>query len=427
MSAVEKSTYQIQSEAVGLTYMQCVGSIRYDVSREAGLILTEVDVLSILFYVRFGLGLPRNLSETQNFLGYDRIGVNGLEPPDFLNLFLNVRFHTETWVTLERGMVDQGRNLDTFSRGFVSTGNNTLNIINQMPVIDQIRNSVGQTEFPFSDDDYVIAGFLSTWLDDIGRDIDVQKKNTKTLLLQINTFRDTILHKLQPDVDRKQKLITDHNLDAKIKDLSNQIAFLKKDLEAARAEYRRLIGLMFSGVPGGLIGIAVTATIFGIQAARLRREINRKLIEKDALNRLLADKLKAKEALEGMEDFFYEMTIRLQDAEQSVTNLEFVWEDIYAYIENSSTILRTIDEGTALATFADRFSNVIYSWTQVGNIARDIQGIMSDARTTYNRLVSQGVDRVPPELLLREPPNYHQVNLTKQYLSSLKTQSQQVK
>jgi hypothetical protein len=417
MNAAQQSMYQIKSDAVGLTYMQAVASIKYDVAREAGLILTKVDVLGILFYVRFGLGLPRNLSETQNFLGYEHIGINGLEPPDFLNLFQNVRTHAETWVTLERDMVNQGRYLDTFSRGFVATGNNTLDIIEQMPVMDRIRQPNGETEFPFDNDDYAIIKLLSTWLDQIGRDIAAEKHNTKTLLLQINTFRNTILHKLQPDVDRKQKLIKEHELDVDIKDISNQIASLKAELESLREEHRRLISLIFIGIPGRVIGIAITTTIFGIQAARRRREINQKLVEKDRLNQLLVDKLKAKAVLEDMEYFFYDVIIRLQDAEQSVKNLEFVWEDLYVYINNSSHRLQTMNNGTDLLNFANEFSGVVYSWTQIGNIAREIQGIMTEARSLFNLLILQGIDRVPPELLFSEPRNINQVDLTKYLLS----------
>jgi hypothetical protein len=413
MNVAQQSMYQIKSDAVGLTFMQVVASLRHDVGRGKGLILNEIDTLSILFYVHFGLGLPQTYHHVQQFLGYESIGINGLEPRDFLHLFQVARHHATTWRPLERVILQEVTQLDEFSRYFVRMGNFILNDINQMPVIDRINQSVGETEFPFDDEDHRRTRFLITWLDGIEREIDIQKTNIAFLLMRINVFRDTILHRLQPYTTNKQTLIRNNNLDREVRDISAQIQSLKREIQFLEAEYRRLRTLMFTGAPGGLIGIAITSTIFGRRAADIRRDINQKLIEKYKLNRLLADRLKAKEVVESMDDFLCEMTIRLQDVEQSTRNLEFVWEDIGAYIKDSSNRLGRINEGTVLLTFANEFSSVVYSWTQVSNISKELQTIIDDANRLFQLLILQGIDRVPPELLLRNSSNINQVNLIK--------------
>ncbi|MEB3121908.1 MAG: alpha-xenorhabdolysin family binary toxin subunit A [Snowella sp.] len=373
-----------------------------DTKRDEGLILTQEDIINLKLYVKAALALPEKDDDVKSYIGYTggKVGIPGLELADIKDLFLAIKGNGNKWYPIEQAVKQQSIDLDVFAQLITSTGGDIFTIIEAMPVIDRVKIKVGQANLenlanqanlaginiPFSDDDNAIAYELKALLELIKRDIEKEKEKTATLKTAISNFRMEIANVLEPAVKGKREIIKVNNLDANIKELSDKIDKLTKEIEQLEADYDKYVGLAFTGAALGVIGIAITGGIFGSKAESARKLKNEKLADKKSLVNELGAKNAVKKAIESLDTVLVDAHIRLIDAEQAAGNLEFVWNILLGNITASLDNFEAINDSLSLTRFATVFKRIVEPWKTVKSFASAMIKLFNQAEEVYQEL-----------------------------------------
>ncbi|MBH8565889.1 alpha-xenorhabdolysin family binary toxin subunit A [Nostoc sp. CENA67] len=281
----------IQNEEIISTYVQIALGTYPEVERSGGMILTQEDVINIKLYVKYGFALPEILAEVKSYLGYDAIGIAGLEPKDIQELFRGIKTNVSKWNGIEAAILTQSRELETFSSNIILVGDEIIQYIDEMPVTERMKKKIEEIGvippgmlFDFDPTDNEIATELVVWLADLKSEVETRKTDALSLKNKITDFKEEIGNILQPSLSRKIGLIKDNKLDEQIQDLAQQIEDKRKEIEQLEKDYDKYVGLAFSGLAGGLIGVAITGGIYGSKAEEARKNKNKAVAEKKSIN-----------------------------------------------------------------------------------------------------------------------------------------------
>jgi hypothetical protein len=360
--------------------------------RDAALLVTKEDVLSLKRYESYGLNLPHTLETVQLQLGITSSGIPGLEPSDIMNTHSAINLHALSWAPLEAKIKDIGYDLDRFATTFHQQGKGILSIIEKMDVVSRIKTRVDQltremieeaVPTPLNETDKSTTAVLSTYLASLAEGIERQKLAATSLRDQLTVFVTTIRTKLIPDVSQKLDLVKNSDLERQIKELTTDIDSLSKEIDQKNKEYTQAKNSIAWGVMGGPIGVAITGGIFGSKAERIRKEKNRLISEKNSKIKEVNTKQPISAAIRRLELQFDDMYIRLEDARQSASHLEDLWSMLANYIKGSAEDLEKISDSQTLLIFTLQFRAVITPWELLGGFTTRLLQIFESALDQY--------------------------------------------
>ncbi len=366
-------------------------------TKEPGL-FTKEDLKAIKFYVKKGMSLPTKIDEVKSFIQYQSSGIAGLEPTDIQVLFQAIVDHTLSWDKVERKTLQQAIDLQNYATNIVTAGNNIINIIDKMDISIRVKATLGTltdkqlADITYSNDDEAVGQALGELLERMKADIAKERLATAKLTTYISNFRvyiaggelsnttnageiGTKVIGLEPQISAKKKLMDDNNLSATIASDQQAITEKKARIEELKKDYITYMGLAFSGAPVA-IAFVVTASIFGPKAKAARIEKEQLVDEVTALEAKLTAAQALQKALEALANKFRDIDIRLQDAEGAMNHLEYMWQTLHTYIDESHNHFKTINDALRLTAFMADFKNVINPWNEVGSIAKDLQEII---------------------------------------------------
>ncbi|AHG39673.1 binary cytotoxin component [Pseudomonas syringae CC1557] len=356
--------------------------------RSPGLILTKEDVLSLKRYERQGLNLPTTLALTEQYLGFKKSGIPGLEPKDVMDTYITINRHARSWSPIENAIKTNGFDIGIFADHFVRQGGLIITHIERMDIIEQLTLTIadlkledisGLKSLPLSSTEKQVCGALSSLLTQMAGRIDMHRHSAELLTEEINTFSNTLNTEIMPSIQHKVTLSSNSELDQEIRDLESDIDQLTRDIEQKAKEYTKAKNSIAWGGFGGPIGVAITGGIFGSQAERIRKDKNRLIHIKTAKVQQLKEKRPLAAAILSLQLMSEDMNLRMQDAQQGATNLKDVWALLSSYIKSSAQELATIEDDHALFIFAFHFQGVISPWLEIRNISTELLNIFERA------------------------------------------------
>jgi chaperonin cofactor prefoldin len=362
----------------------------YNTTRDSGF-FTKEDLKAIKFYVKKGMSLPTKIDEVKSFIQYQSSGIAGLEPTDIQVLFQAIVDHTLSWDKVERKTLQQAIDLQNYATNIVTAGNNIINIIDKMDISIRAKATLGTltdkqlADITYSNDDEAVGQALGELLERMKADIAKERLATAKVTTDIRNFRvyivggelsnTTKVIGLEPQIRTKKKLMDDNKLSATIASDQKEITDKKARIEVLKKDYNIYMGLVFSGAPVA-IAFVVTASIFGPKAKAARIEKEQLVDEVTALEAKLTAAQALQKALEALANKFRDIDTRLQDAEGAMNHLEYMWQTLHTYIDESHNHFKTINDALRLTAFMADFKNVINPWNEVGSIAKDLQEII---------------------------------------------------
>ncbi|HEI6975115.1 TPA: pore-forming cytotoxin subunit YaxA [Yersinia enterocolitica] len=371
------------------------------VARSGG-IFTKEDLINLKLYVRKGLSLPTRLDDVEGYLGYKKIDVAGLEPKDIKLLFDGIHNHALNWNDVEQGVLQQNLDLDIAAKNIISTGNETINLINQMPITVRVKTMLGDiTEqqlgnIIYESADHEVALALKDILDEMKVDINRHQATTANVRKKVSDYRITLtggelssgdkVNGLEPQVKTKYDLMEKNNMRKSIKELDEKIKEKRKRIEQLTKDYDKFVGLSFTGAVGGIIAIAITGGIFGAKAENARKEKNALISEVVELEGKVSSQRALQTALEALSLSFSDIGIRMVDAESALNHLDFMWLSVLNQITESQTQFATINNALRLTSFVNKFQQVITPWKSVGDSARQLVDIFDEAIKEYKKV-----------------------------------------
>nr|WP_280520272.1 alpha-xenorhabdolysin family binary toxin subunit A [Photorhabdus noenieputensis] len=378
--------------------LQLLTGKREGVARPGG-IFTKEDLINIKLYVKKGLSFPFNLEEVKSYLGYQKIDIAGLEPEDIHTLFEEIRTHSFSWSHVENDILQQSIDLEVVGKQITETGENIISIINEMPIITRIKRRLGGishrqlAEITYTHEDREVSSVLGEILDTMKNDINKQREKTEKVKTEVSDFKlkliggrlsnGSIALGLQPQVENKRKLMRDNKMSVSIGDLDDKITEKKEEITQLKKDYDRFVGLAFSGIAGGLIGLAITGGIFGSKAEEVRKRKNMLIEEVRSLEESIKGKRALQKSITSLSLDFSDIDTRLLDAEVALNHLDYMWQSMLTQISASKDKFTQINDALNLTSFITKFQQVINPWKEVEGSAKQLVKVFDEALKEY--------------------------------------------
>ncbi|MGL5953253.1 MAG: hypothetical protein ACRCZ3_09045 [Providencia rustigianii] len=110
-------------------------------ARDAG-IFTLDDLINIHRHVQFALTLPMKESDILKWFGINDENDELLPATELADVIINIRSHANTWDNVEKQVKEQSVDLSLTSRNIIQTGDQIVEYINHMPIIQKISESL---------------------------------------------------------------------------------------------------------------------------------------------------------------------------------------------------------------------------------------------------------------------------------------------
>ncbi len=344
-------------------------------------IFTLEDLININKHVQFALSLPMKESDILKWFGISKLTELPVSPLELTNTILDIRGHANGWDYVEQQVKQQSINLSLTSRNIMQTGNQVIEYINHMPIIQKTSSSLADLstqqleEITYQSDDQQIATELVCILQLIKNDIKTQSIKTVNIKNIISDFRVHIVGGYLSDFNHVESLLfsvkgiyqqlDSINSEDSEEHLRTQIEYKKQEIHQLEQEYSHFVKLCFTGLAGGIIGLIITSSIFGAKAEKIRKLKITALQEIEKINeKINQDKLIKKTVfdiqlnLHKIEGFF-------KDARLAVDHLDYMWLVILTEINQSIDTFKRINDAEKLIRFVTQFKRIITSWNSI--------------------------------------------------------------
>ncbi|WP_326832342.1 alpha-xenorhabdolysin family binary toxin subunit A [Providencia rustigianii] len=350
-------------------------------ARDAG-IFTLDDLINIHRHVQFALTLPMKESDILKWFGINDENDELLPATELADVIINIRSHANTWDNVEKQVKEQSVDLSLTSRNIIQTGDQIVEYINHMPIIQKISESLDNLsehelkQITYQNDDQQIATELLSILQLIKGDIKQQSVKTIQIKNTVSDFRAHITGGYLSDYSHVESLLFNikglyQQLESKNDPetaesfLKELIEFKKNELIQLEQEYSHYVKLCFTGLAGGIIGLLITSSIFGSKAEAIRHrknliikeieETNAKINQEQLLQKTIFDIQINLQKIEGL----------FKDARLAIDHLDYMWLVILTEVKQSIDIFSKINNAEKLLRFITHFKRIITSWSSI--------------------------------------------------------------
>lgn len=361
-------------------------------------IVTSHDLIKIKAYINKALSLPYKIEDVINFIHYSEISVQQLSPDNILSLFTRIRDHAFEWNKIEYAIKQQAIDLEIIGREITSTGENIISFINQMSLLTKIStviNELSEQELEniqYKSQDKEVATQLIHILESMKEDIENERDKTIKLKDSLSTFRSKIIggkdtqnvthNSIYHDILNKKRFINESYTDNS-HSLIEERDLLLEEIAMLKDEYKHYVGLAFTGLAMGIIGVIITGGIFGAKAEVIRKKRN-SLIQK--VKKINADI----DIYAGLSLHLNTLYIELSEIEQfiedsnlALEHIEYVWQAILTEIEASITHFNKINNALELIKFSIYLEKIIAPWYMVIGYSKEILLSFDNALSTF--------------------------------------------
>lgn len=361
-------------------------------------IVTSHDLIKIKSYINKALSLPYQIEDVINFIHYNEISVQQLSPENILTLFIRIRDHAFEWNKIEYAIKQQAIDLEIIGREITSTGENIISFINQMSLLAKISTVIHDLSeqelenIQYQSQDKEVATQLIHILESMKEDIENERDKTIKLKESLSSFRSKIMggkdsqnithHSIYYDILNKKRFINEFYNDNSLS-LIEERDLLIEEIATLKDEYKHYVGLAFTGLAIGIIGVIITGGIFGAKAEAIRKKKN-ELIQK--VKKINADI----DIYEGLSLHLNTLYIELSEIEQfiedanlALEHIEYVWQAILTEIEASITHFNKINSALELIKFSIYLEKIIAPWYMVIGYSKEILLSFDNALSTF--------------------------------------------
>lgn len=361
-------------------------------------IVTSHDLIKIKSYINKALSLPYQIEDVIKFIHYNEISVQQLSPDNILSLFIRIRDHAFEWNKIEYAIKQQAIDLEIIGREITSTGENIISFINQMSLLTKISTVIHDLSeqelenIQYQSQDKEVATQLIHILESMKEDIENERDKTIKLKESLSSFRSKIMggkdsqnithHSIYYDILNKKRFINEFYNDNSLS-LIEERDLLIEEIATLKDEYKHYVGLAFTGLAIGIIGVIITGGIFGAKAEVIRKKKN-ELIQK--VKEINADI----DIYEGLSLHLNTLYIELSEIEQfiedanlALEHIEYVWQAILTEIEASITHFNKINSALELIKFSIYLEKIIAPWYMVIGYSKEILLSFDNALSTF--------------------------------------------
>lgn len=386
----------IEKESIGNATLALLTNQDALSARAAG-IFTLDDLVNIHKHVRFALSLPLREIDILKWFGITETTTLPVDPNDLTSAIINIRAHANTWDNVEQLVKEQSINLSLTSRNIMQTGNQIIEYINHMPILQKISDSLEDLseydldKITYQNDDQQIATELISILNLIKSDIKQQSIKTIKIKNTVSDFRTYIMGGYLSNFEHVESLLFNIkglyqqlepvNRDSSESFLKEMIEFKKQDIVQLEQEYTHFVKLCFTGLAGGIIGLVITSSIFGPKAEAIRARKNELLKEIAEINIKINHEKLIQQTIFNIQLNLHKIEGFFKDARLAIDHLDYMWLVILTEIKQSIDIFQRINNADKLIRFIAQFKRIIMSWSSIQDYSVHLIKLFDELQT----------------------------------------------
>ncbi|MEX5853849.1 alpha-xenorhabdolysin family binary toxin subunit A [Providencia huaxiensis] len=349
-------------------------------TRSAGIFTLE-DLLNIHQHVQFALSLPLKKPDILKWFGITDSTVLPINSNDIATAIINIRDHANSWDNVEQHVKEQSVNLSLTSRNIIQTGNEVIEYINHMPILQRVSDNLDDLaenkldEIIYQSDDQQIATELVSILNLIKSDIKNQSIKTIKIKNIVSDFRAYITGGYLSNFEHVESLLFNikglyqqldpSNNESSEPFLKEMIEIKKNEVQQLDQEYNHFVKLCFTGLAGGVIGLIITSSIFGSKAEVIRIKRNNILKEIEEINTKINQEKLIQKTMFDMQINLHKIEGFIKDARLAIDHLDYMWLVILTEVTQSIEVFQRINNADKLIRFISQFKRVISSWNKI--------------------------------------------------------------
>ncbi|WP_295476507.1 alpha-xenorhabdolysin family binary toxin subunit A [uncultured Pseudomonas sp.] len=347
--------------------------------RDPGLLVTNEDVRAIRRYVNTGLALPTDLQQIRQLLGNYESTVAGLSPEDIQRLYGDIREHAASWSGLEDDMRAVGSDLHVFAGNLVSTTQDTIEFIQHLDswrtlgledLTPEQLEQMPPTEL-VEGDRKKLPGLLAL-VGELKRHIQVHSASTLRVRDGAAQFKGRLREEIAPGVALKIQLANSVEAGNEVTELREELRRLNERIDQKTKEYEEYCKYRWVGFVWGVIGGAISLSIYGPKASAVLKEKDQLVKERNSLETKLRRLDKFLADLHEFETHLQDLKIRIDGAISGVSNVESLWVLLKDLVDSSYRQLESMDDVKLLVIFVSRFRTMIANWQEIQKQALDL-------------------------------------------------------
>ncbi|NIF25836.1 hypothetical protein F3J44_05500 [Pantoea sp. Tr-811] len=303
-------------------------------------------------------------------------------------LFDNLRKHADSWDGVEDACKSLGADLQIFAETLVAEATKLIALIKTMDTWDA---TAGQhaIELPVRDGE-TFKQAVARHMGVIREEIAYKRKSIQHVKQLVDHFGDAISENLLPMARGLRDKMLHSQFTEALTQLDAKLTVLDSEIQKKLDEYKSLVGLSFTGLVFGPLGLAITGGIYGKQAEAVRAEKNKKIRER---SELVEQKSKLQDyfpIIEKVTTDIADMAFRLVDVRTATANLEDVWVLLDAYAKNSQRRAEAVSTNHDVKRFVEQFERVINPWKNIQGISKDISKLFNETLIDFERKFQNG-------------------------------------
>lgn len=355
--------------------------------KELGFLIRRGDIANTRQYVRHVQVLPTRLQDMRQRLNYESIGVPELEPESIMKMHVSIVAHANTWSALEVGTKELARQLEKFSAEFLLFGNALLDLIKE---VELGRRLTGTLEELTDQEHQKLSQMLlnateKKGISSLKQYLTMLQERTQKFIKEVShveklacVFETTLTDDLIPTLQIKLSAYKYSGKLGERDDWVDQIEELDEQIELLSATYKKLVGLAFSGMAAGPLGLVITGGVFGDKAEKCRKQKNQLIDKRRVAREKVREVDRVADLLDGLQEQFVDLQGRMFSAEVGAKQLSQVWAYIARYLDEASDELDQVDNMAELHLFALNLSLVINPWRSIKNYSIQISSAFNE-------------------------------------------------
>ena len=332
--------------------------------------ITKNDIKKIKNYIFAAKELPQSTEDVEKQLKTDHTDIVGLELIDIVELYISITKNASLWADIEYSMKRVASSLATFSEDLESFGQNIIDAIETMPgyidylgTIDSLTEEeinslppleIGQTERNR-------FGSIQESLAFIASSIEEKKLSSQDVNERLKYFKSDLNDKVAINIGEKLKLASDEQINQQLTELNADIDLAQQRIDEKTKETEPNF---FEHILGFIAGEA-SSTYYLLLKIQQNTHLRPLITQRD----LLTEQVKQKNILAGtlmeFQTGLSSMSIYVEGAIQSTSQLETLWISITDYINASQNKVMGMKDFLTLRGFVSSFKVVLKNWNAV--------------------------------------------------------------
>lgn len=344
------------------------------------ILITKDDIRKIKNYISAAMALPRSIEDVERQLKTKRTGITGLELFDIVELNHKIINNANAWNDIEYSMKRVAGSLTTFSEDLEGFGQDIIDTIVSMPgYINYLGTLDTLTEEEISSlppleigkAEKHRFGSIKDSLVFIANSIDAKKLSSDDVIARLKYFKAELSNKISIGVGEKLKLAGDAQINRQITELNHAIDRAQKIIEEKTREtapdfFDHVLGFI-AGFSGGS-----SSPYYLLLDIEQKKQLRPLIEQRDAL----AEQIKQRNVLAGtlleFQAGLESMSIYVDGAIQSTSQLERLWSSLIEYINASQNKIMGMHDYLTLRSFVSSFKVVLKNWKTIQNNANSL-------------------------------------------------------